>query len=298
MELEYKTFNAEDGAEIKYIDEGEGKPFFYFYGMGSSIESQKLFIECLVKNFRCIVLDQRAYGKTAATDKDSIPQAARDGKALLDYLKIDKTVMMGYSMGGAVIFSYVQQFGCDRIEKILIGDMTPKIINEDGWNLGLYQGHYTREMFEQDLYYIKHDYKKFALTLAEQILFKNNPENPRNFEGTADEIRARIIAKNPNPAIMEGLFNGLVDITPDHIKSNYKYWSTLAGEDYREALSEITVPVGLICPVPGSIYSLETAKYIASRVKDGTVFPMDGCTHMAVGENRPKMMEYIEKFAL
>ena len=154
MELEYKTFNAEDGAEIKYIDVGEGKPFFYFYGMGSSIESQKLFIECLVKNFRCIVLDQRAYGKTAETDKDSIPRAARDGKALLDYLKIDKTVMMGYSMGGAVIFSYVQQFGCDRIEKILIGDMTPKIINEDGWNLGLYQGHYTREMFEQDLYYM------------------------------------------------------------------------------------------------------------------------------------------------
>lgn len=76
MELEYKTFNAEDGAEIKYIDVGEGKPFFYFYGMGSSIESQKLFIECLVKNFRCIVLDQRAYGKTAATEKDSIPRAA------------------------------------------------------------------------------------------------------------------------------------------------------------------------------------------------------------------------------
>ena len=150
-EVVIKTFTAPDGAEIKYVDEGQGVPFLFIYGMGSSVTSQDLFIKFMREHCRMIVFDQRGYGFTKAQGEIGIHQSARDAKALMEYLGIDKYILMGYSMGAAVVFSYVQQFGTGNLIKVLTGDMSPKLINEGDWKLGLYQGHYTREMYEEDL---------------------------------------------------------------------------------------------------------------------------------------------------
>ena len=35
---------------------------------------------------------------------------------------------------------YVKQFGCDNIDKFCLIDMTPKIVTDENWKLGLYGG--------------------------------------------------------------------------------------------------------------------------------------------------------------
>ena len=297
MALELKTFTAKDGARIKYVDVGEGKPFFYIYGMGSSIASQTPFIEAMSERGRVICFDQRAFGVTPAQGRMGIDQSARDAQDLLDTLGIEKTVIFGYSMGGAAVFSYLEQFGCGRIEKVLIGDMSPKLINEGDWNLGLYQGWYTREMYEQDLEDIAGgNYKHFALILSEGILHPHTPDEPRDFTGTDEEIRSRITAKR-NDLIAQVLFENLVDLNEEHIAANYHYWETMASADFRPVLKNITVPAGLLHAVPGSIYNPKTAEYMASEIPDATRMPMPGCTHMAAGEDPERWRGYIADFA-
>ena len=107
-----KTFTTSDGAEITYVDIGSGQPFLFIHGFGGFIELQLPLFEQLKTNFRCICFDQRGFGKTPASGEMGIYQSARDVKELLEFLQLDNVLVLGYSMGAAVLFAYVEQFGC------------------------------------------------------------------------------------------------------------------------------------------------------------------------------------------
>ena len=187
-----RIFRGFDGAELHYVDVGSGQPMIYVCGFGSSIESQSPFIEAMQRLGRIIVFDQRAFGATPAAGEMGIHRSARDVKALIEHLDLNNVVLYGYSMGAAVTFSYVAQFvGTDRLSRIILGDMSPKLINENGWNLGLYQGRYTREMYEEDLDLLRSDYKRFALRVAEGLLFPDSGSTIHRPLMSADELRMR-----------------------------------------------------------------------------------------------------------
>ena len=296
--IDYKYFTADDGEQIAYVVIGEGKPLIYFHGMGSTIESQMPLLEMLKDQFKIVMFDQRTFGKTETTKNVGIPQSARDGHALLEHLGIEKAVFLGYSMGACDIFSYLQQFGCEKMEKIIFTDMSPKLICEDGWELGLYQGQYSREMYENDLQLMKTGkYKQFALLLAEGLLFHQSPETPRDFSGDEDTIRQRIQdRKPPYPLIAEVLINGLVDITPEHMVSNLAYWETMAGVDYRDVFEKVTVPSLFVAARPGSGYAPETAQWMHEHTAGSQLKWIDGCGHMCGAENRPLWVSYLKEF--
>ncbi len=209
-----QTFRAFDGAELHYVDVGSGQAMVYVCGFGSTIESQAPFISAMAEVGRIIVFDQRAFGMTPAAGEMGIAPSARDVRALLEHLDLRDVVLYGYSMGAAVTFSYVEQFGTDRLSRVILGDMSPKLINEDGWTLGLYQGAYTRSMYEEDLALLRTDYKRFALRVAEGLLFPNSASLPLSQSGTTEEIRARILAQRSD-LIAQTLLKGMVDITAE-----------------------------------------------------------------------------------
>lgn len=295
-DFDIKTFRAEDGAEIKYVDMGTGKPMLYIMGFGSSIESQALFIEAMQEKGRIIAFDQRAFGLTQAVGEMGIHQSARDAKALIEYLALENVTLFGYSMGAAATFSYVNQFGTEHLAKIILGDMSPKLINEGDWKNGLYQGWYTREMYEKDLELLCTDYKRFALIVAEGLLFQNYPDNERDFTGTAEEIRMRILAKR-NDLIAQVLIQGMVDVTEEHAKANYYYWKTMAGADFRGVLPKIDVPTTIMYAVPGSGYTPATAEYMKAQIPNAILMPMFDCTHMAAAESPKQWRGCIVDFA-
>lgn len=296
MDLEMKIFKAPDGAEIKYVDEGTGPAVIYVYGMGSSIASATPTVKLLRGKYRIVVFDQRGYGETAPAGEMGVHQSARDAKNLMEYLGIDKYVLYGYSMGAAVVFSYVQQFGCGHLTKVMIGDMSPKLINEDGWDLGLLQGHYTREMYNADLDIIRNDYRRFSVYLTEQLLFKHDPKNEREPYTSAEEIEARILAKEHNPLIRQALYVGMVDLPEEKQKAVYEYWVTMASADFRPVLKTISVPTAIIYADPGSGYCPGTAEYIHSQIPNSILCPMKDGSHMCAAENPTQFMDYIFNF--
>lgn len=80
----------------------EGIPLVLIHGGGSTIESNwGAFIPLLDKKFRIIAIEEQAHGRT--TDRPqgvSFEQTAEDVAALLDFLKVDKANVMGFSNGG------------------------------------------------------------------------------------------------------------------------------------------------------------------------------------------------------
>ncbi len=80
---------------------GAGKPLFMIHGNAGSIESFSENIPYFSKNYKVIVTDSRAQGKTIdKTDSLSFEMMADDEAALLDSLGIDSAYVLGWSDGG------------------------------------------------------------------------------------------------------------------------------------------------------------------------------------------------------
>lgn len=80
----------------------EGIPLVLIHGGGSTIESNwGAFIPLLEKKFRIIAIEEQAHGRTSDRPEGvSFEQTAEDIAALMDYLKVVKANVMGFSNGG------------------------------------------------------------------------------------------------------------------------------------------------------------------------------------------------------
>lgn len=290
------TFCASDGARISYLDVGEGIPFLWIHGWGGEAVTQLPLMQGLAeRGFRCLCYDQRGCGQSPATPGLGVPRSAQDAKELLEHLEIDDAVVLGYSMGGAVLFYYLQEYGTQHISKLIIGDMSPKPLNDDQWKLGLYQGWYTREQFERDLYNMEHDYKAFSVFFAEQTMFPHTPGEVRTFDESLafeEAVRQRAAAAGRSE-----LLEHLISAPGGDRQANRIYWESCDSRDYRDTMERIDVPTGLFFARPGSLYSPEIAQWIAQRVPDTTTYIFEGCTHLASGEKPAEFIQAIVDFA-
>ena len=139
-------------------------------------------------------------------------------------------------------------------------------------------------------------FDKETLILTEQLLAKNHAETPRNFSGTSEEIRNRILS-NYEPLAVNALFTGLVDLSPEHCKVNYYYWETLASADFRDIFKTISVPCGLLYADPGSGYQPDTAKYMQEQIQTSVeMLAVENSSHMASADNPKQFIEHITHF--
>jgi pimeloyl-ACP methyl ester carboxylesterase len=287
-----KFFTAGDGVRLRYVDVGQGKPLLFVHGFGGSTDVQMPVFELLRDKFRCLCFDQRGYGHSPGTGEIGLGQSARDAKELIDHLGLEGVIFLGYSMGAGVLFAYVSQFGCHRLERVIIGDMSPKLVNDDTWRHGLYQGWYTREQYEKDLAVMQSDYRKFNLYFTSQVIFPGTAEVKRDFAPGPDllaEIRARAGAS-------AATVDALLEVSPKQQETNIKYWQSMCDSDYRDILPAIGVPAALMYAVPGSIYEPGAAEYMASRIPEAKKYPFMNATHMLKNEQQDKFVASIKEF--
>lgn len=73
------------------------------------------------KGFRVIIPDQIGFGKSSKPQhyQFSFSQLAENTKAVLDHLKIDKTIVLGHSMGGMVATRFTLLYP-ERVQKLIL----------------------------------------------------------------------------------------------------------------------------------------------------------------------------------
>lgn len=118
-----------EGLEIAFQDEGSGEPILLIHGFASNRMINWVYpgwVETLLKAGRRVIsMDLRGHGESAKPHDPELYRLslmAEDARRLLDHLAIERTDVMGYSLG-ARIATLLALAHPERVRSLILGGM-------------------------------------------------------------------------------------------------------------------------------------------------------------------------------
>lgn len=265
---------TDDNVKIYYEVRGTGKPVILLHGLTANHRHFRKQTPELAKNFKVIALDLRGHGDSEAPEHGlTLKRLANDLKELIDHLELGVVSLVGWSMGAHVIFEYIKKFSCKGIEKIVIIDMTPKLMKSNNWEYGL-PGVFSRKTgdfgHEDNLFMLSamlENWGKYSRIVAERILNKSLYNEKMEFNYQAD-----FKGKEELPWLYEEARKN----TPHVIIA---LWISMSLQDYRPTLKEITAPCLITYGLESNYYPPENFEYMKNQIPNAKVVPFEGCGH-------------------
>jgi non-heme chloroperoxidase len=124
-----------DGTPLHYVDEGprSGKALLLIHAEPFSLKFWQRNIPALAREYRVVAVDVRGRGESGKTDfGHAISQYARDLDLIIRELGLTVVVIVGWSLGGSIAWSYMEQFGDARIAGNVNVDQAPyRFVSEE-----------------------------------------------------------------------------------------------------------------------------------------------------------------------
>ena len=110
--------------QIYYEEYGEGPPLIMILGLGQDTATWEFQISDFSRHFRIILLDNRDSGKSSSCSETYTTETmARDTLGLMDHLGIERTHLLGTSMGG-MIAQQVALIAPERVISLVLASTT------------------------------------------------------------------------------------------------------------------------------------------------------------------------------
>ena len=118
-------FAQRNETKIYYEARGHGPPLLLVEGLGYGLWMWRGQSPALEEKFRLILLDNRGVGRsTPLPGPYSVPEFARDALAVLDAEHVERAVVLGASMGGAIAQS-LAAIAPDRVSALVLACTLP-----------------------------------------------------------------------------------------------------------------------------------------------------------------------------
>jgi non-heme chloroperoxidase len=121
--LHSDRFQTSDGVSIHYVESGSGPAILFIPGWTMPATIWQPQISHFAQHYHVIAVDPRSQGESEKAAEGNYPERrARDYKELVDHLKLNSVVLVGWSMGVPELMSYVEQFGTDNLGGLVLVD--------------------------------------------------------------------------------------------------------------------------------------------------------------------------------
>lgn len=122
-------YTDSNGVQIHYRVEGTGRPLVILPGYLGEIEDwyRNGYVAALRNHYRLILIDPRGQGASGGSGDPAdyaLPGRVADVVAVLDDLEVSRAAILGYSMGGEIVFA-AGVFAPDRFSALIIGGAHP-----------------------------------------------------------------------------------------------------------------------------------------------------------------------------
>lgn len=264
------VFTASDGAEIAYHDEGAGRPLVFLHGLMANAEFFEPQRALTRDGFRVLRIDLRGHGRTAAGDPPpDLGRLAADVAELAQTLALEGAVAVGWSLGASVVWRLLAGPEARRFAAGVVVDMTPCVLNDDDWTLGLSQDHVDARRQA-----IADDFPAFAAAAGAAI-----------FASPLDE-RTEPMARWASQAFVRADAGAVQAL-----------WGSLVAEDFRAALAGIGQPMLVVRGAHSHLYGPETADHIVAALPHAHGLTFDRSGHSPHLEQPERFNRALRDFA-
>jgi pimeloyl-ACP methyl ester carboxylesterase len=233
----------------------------------------------LARDHRVLAVDVRAGGLSAKVDYGlRVSRFSADLREICDQLAFDTFILMGHSMGCAIIWSYLDLFGPDRVDALIFVDQPPTHLIQPWWSK------------EEALSY-------GAVQTAEDILqFAAGFAAANGVDWTWKKYRPLFTKTFPQDE-----FDWAVR---ESLKMPRKLAATLfldhATRDWRDVIARIRLPT-LVVAAEMSIFPSESQEWIARQIPGARLeifAEKDGGSHFMCFENPTRFNAVVRDFLI
>jgi len=274
--------SAEDGTQIWYGTLGSGPAIVLCDGLACDGFIWPYLIDELVSDYTIVRWHYRGHGrsenKPENLDSMTIPQLARDLKAVLDALEIEEAVFAGHSLGVQVILEY---YGLDpeRVRGLIpICGSYKRPLDT------LFNTHYFREL----LPYVRN-------------LVSISPERAQIFWKTVipsklSYLMTTAAAVNTRLARGRDFLPYLDHVANMHLPTFLALLTSASEHDAEDILSQVTVPALVIASEKDEMTPLFRSEEMAELIADSRLLVLPKGTHVGPIEHPDLINEAVRKF--
>ncbi|MFW9773191.1 MAG: alpha/beta fold hydrolase [Candidatus Thorarchaeota archaeon] len=190
--------------KICYEEKGEGYPVLLVHGFGGQKEWWIGQWNPLSEHFRVIRFDNRNGGKSDRPNKpNSLDILADDVKGLMEYLKIEKAHVIGWSMGGIIVQKFAVKYP-RYIDKLVLINTVRGAPDEKG--VEMIRDNHLAELEYRKIDQVKAFWK--SAHLGFYIKFRKEMEaNPKKKFHDLWSVEDLIALQNLNPLTPQDIIN-------------------------------------------------------------------------------------------
>ncbi|HWH49655.1 MAG TPA: alpha/beta hydrolase [Burkholderiales bacterium] len=270
-------FTTSDNVRLHYIEAGKGKPLVLIPGWSQTAAQFKHQLSDLSADYHVIAIDMRGHGESDKPDHGyRIQRLSADVHEFLVAKGLRDVAIGGHSMGCSVIWGYWEQYGSDRLSKILLIDQMPMITANPVWS----------DKEKED---------------AGAILDKNSLYDVTNALAGAEGVKTT-----------EGFITGMFTkqyprdqvswVIEQNLKMPRPYAARLlydhATNDWRDQIPRINIPT-LVVGAKSSLVGWKSQQWVASQIPGSRVEifeEAEGGNHFMFMENPEKFNRIVKEF--
>jgi 3-oxoadipate enol-lactonase len=265
--VEAQTGFAEiNGAKIYYEVAGEGQPFLMVH---AGIANKSMWddqFDYFAQKYKVVRYDMRGFGQSLPVASDY--QRHEDIRALLDFLKIDHTYLMGCSMGGGACMNFALNYP-DRADALIMVGSAPNGFAYAEWSPSPLDE-------EMEAAFEKGDLER-ANELAMQIFVDGKGRTP-------DQV---------NPTLRQKIYDmNMIAIRNQPQMGNDVPLQTSAAK----RIGELQLPVLIIMGNLDEEYIAKAADFMATNIPGARKIVMHGTAHLPNMEFPNEFNAHVQEF--
>ncbi|MFP1742867.1 alpha/beta fold hydrolase [Lonsdalea quercina] len=133
--LQINTFTTSDGVKLSYWEAGSGDPLIFIPGWSGNGAEYVNVLYLLSQKYHVYVLDPRNQGLSQNVEYGNrLSRYGADLKEFTDHIGAKSVNLCGWSMGASVIWSYIDLFGTQNINKLVFIDEPVSIYTHSDWS--------------------------------------------------------------------------------------------------------------------------------------------------------------------
>lgn len=124
-----------DKARIYFEDRGHGSPILFVPGHMCTVRFFDRNAAELEQRHRVIVMDPRGFGNSSKVlHGNSVERHAEDIKELIEFLKLEEVMLIGWSMSGSTVITYAHKYGEKHLKALGLLDAALFPFSSGDWN--------------------------------------------------------------------------------------------------------------------------------------------------------------------